>query len=85
MRGIVFQRLFQMCDKNGQLKIIIDNLKQVITISKDWKMSVDERRELYRACAIALDRNQEYVAAFHVLAQFLKMFQKSQPSELAQW
>jgi hypothetical protein len=59
LKGVVFQRLFELCDKNGQLKIIVENLKKVEEISKEWAMSIDERRDLYRSCAVILDRNNE--------------------------
>ena len=59
LKGVVFQRLFELCDKNGQLKIIVENLKKVEEISKEWTMSLDERRDLYRSCAVILDRNNE--------------------------
>ena len=55
----MLQRLFELCDKNGQLKIIVENLKKIEEISKDWAMSVEERRDLFRSCALTLDRNNE--------------------------
>lgn len=79
LKGVVFQRLFELCDKNGQLKIIVENLKKIEEISRDWAMSLDERRSLYRSCALTLDRNNEPVAAFNVMIAFLKLFQKSTP------
>ena len=59
LKGVVFQRLFELCDRNDQIKIIVENLKKVEEISKEWNMSLDERRELLRSCAITLDRNNE--------------------------
>jgi len=83
-KGLVFQRLFELCDKHGQLKIIVENLKKVEEISREWAMSLDERRELYRSCAVTLDRNNEPVAAFKVMMAYLKLFQKSGEAELAE-
>lgn len=83
LKGVCFQRLFELCDKNGQLKIIIENLKKIEEISSEWAMSQQERRELYRSCAVALDKNDEPVAAFKVMSAYLKLFQKSSEQELA--
>jgi hypothetical protein len=59
LKGVVFLRLFKLCEKNDQLKIIVENLKKIEEISKDWAMSIDERKELYRECAITLDGKDE--------------------------
>jgi len=83
LKGVVFQRLFELCDKNDQLKIIVENLKKIEEISAEWVMSVEERRELYRSCAASLDRNNQQVAAFKVMMAYLKLFQKSTDQELA--
>jgi hypothetical protein len=58
-KAIAFQRLFEICDKNGQLKIINENLANIEQLSKEWKMKLDTRRTLYRNCAHALDKNNE--------------------------
>lgn len=55
----MFQRLFELCERNDQTKIIIEQLKKVEEISADWALSLEERRELFRASAHCLDRNQE--------------------------
>jgi hypothetical protein len=57
LKGVVFKRLFELCDRNDQLKIIVENVKKVEEISREWAMSIDERRDLYRSAAITLDRN----------------------------
>lgn len=59
LKGVVFQRLFEQCDRNHQLKIIVENVKKIEEISKDWNMSIEERKELYRSSAITLDKNNE--------------------------
>ena len=74
LKGVLFQRLFELCDRNGQLKIVVENLKKVEEISREWALSLEERRTLYRACALALDRNNEPVAAFQVMMAYLKLF-----------
>ena len=84
LKGVVFLRLFKLCERNDQLKIIIENVKKIEEISKDWAMSVDERKELYRECAVTLDKRDEPVAAFQVLLAYLKLFQKSSEAELSQ-
>lgn len=38
---------------------MIENVKKVEEISKDWAMSDEERKELYRECAITLDKRDE--------------------------
>ncbi len=83
IKGIVFQRLFELCDRNDQLKIIVENVKNIEEISKDWELSLEERRQLYRACAQTLDKNNESVAAFKVSVAYLKLFNKCNDQELA--
>ena len=72
MKSLTFQRLFELCDKNGQLKIIVENLKKIEEISQDWKLSTEERRVLLKSCAHALDRNNETQSAFKILKGYLK-------------
>jgi hypothetical protein len=84
LKGIVFDRMLNLCELNRQLKIIVDNVKNIEEISHDWAMTVEEKRELFKSCATALDRNNEPVAAFSVMAAYLKLFQKSSDSELSQ-
>jgi hypothetical protein len=36
--------LFELCDRNDQLKIIVENVKKVEDISREWELSLDERR-----------------------------------------
>ncbi len=36
IKGIVFQRLFELCERNDQLKIIVEIVKNIEEISKDW-------------------------------------------------
>lgn len=81
---MVFERLFLLCERNGQIKIIIENLKKIEEISREWAMSGEERRQLFRSCALALDRNNEPVAAFQAMLAYLRLFQKSPETELAQ-
>jgi hypothetical protein len=59
LKGVVFLRLFKLCDRNDQIKIVIENLKKIEDISKDWAMSVEERKELFRECAVTLDKKDE--------------------------
>lgn len=84
MKALTFKRLFQLCDANNQLKIIVENLKKIEELSKDWKLSLEERRDLLKSCAAALDRNNETHSAFKLLKSFLRLFQDSKEAELAQ-
>jgi hypothetical protein len=49
----------ELCHKEKSISIIVDNLKDIENISKDWKLSVQERRDLYKTCARILDENNE--------------------------
>lgn len=84
MKALTFKRLFELCDKNNQLKIIVENLKKIEEISKDWKLTLDERRDLLKSCALALDRNNETHSAFKILKSFLRLFEQAKEAELAQ-
>lgn len=59
LKGVTFQKLFELCDKNDQIKIIVENLKKIEEISKEWDLSLDERKELYKSCAKTLDKANE--------------------------
>eukprot|EP00347_Sterkiella_histriomuscorum_P023152 403335751 len=83
MKSISFQRLFELCDRNNQLKIIVDNLKNIESISKEWKLSLEQRRQLLRSCAHALDKNEESDGAFNVLQAYLKTFEGVKDADLA--
>jgi hypothetical protein len=58
-KGLTFRRLVQFCDKENQLGIIINNVKNVETLSKEWNLSQQDRRELYKSCSHILDKNNE--------------------------
>ena len=44
MKALSFQKLFDVCDKNNQLKIIVDNLKNIESISREWNLDINEKR-----------------------------------------
>lgn len=52
-------------------------------ISKDWNISLDDRRLLFRSCAAILDKNEESSGAFEVYQAYLKLFEKAKDAELA--
>lgn len=58
-KGLTFRRLVEFCDKEHQLTIIVNNVKKVEEISKEWNLSVQDRRELYKSCSHILDKNNE--------------------------
>lgn len=39
-KGLAFRRLVEFCDKEKQLAIIVENVKKVDEISKEWNLSV---------------------------------------------
>jgi len=55
----------------------VDNLKDIENISKDWKLSVQERRDLYKTCARILDENNEAKGAFNTTLAYLRLFESS--------
>ena len=40
MKGLAFKKLVEFCNKEKQLTIIIDNVKKVEEISKEWNLSM---------------------------------------------
>jgi hypothetical protein len=54
-KGVVFTRMFELCHKGGHLNIIINNVQKIEEISKDWSLSIEDRRQLYKACSHTLD------------------------------
>ena len=84
MKAVTFKRLFELCDRNDQLKIIVENLKNIESIAKEWKLSLEQRRDLYKSCAHALDRNNESAGAFNVMQSYLRLFEGAKEAELTQ-
>jgi len=58
-RAVAIQRLFELCDKNDQITIVIENLKKIEEISNDWELSIEDRRNLFKTCGNILNKNNE--------------------------
>ena len=41
------------------MNIIVENVKDIENVSKDWKLSVQDRRDLLKSCSRILDLNNE--------------------------
>ena len=64
MRALVFECMLHLCHRENQLSTILDNVKNVEQVSKEWTLSPQERRHLYKACSRVLDEVNEDWGAF---------------------
>lgn len=82
----------ELCDKESQLEIIIENINKIEETSAEWNLSKEERRQLYQQCSAILNNsNFMYLIHFCYLFRkgayittkaYLKLFEKSSLEEL---
>lgn len=58
-RYVIFLRFLKFMEKHQLVARVLSNLKEIDTISEQWKISEQERRDLYFTCADILDRHNE--------------------------
>ena len=59
IKAFAFERLVQLCMDNNCTDIIIERARDVVQASKEWKLSVDERKSLYKTLGNVLDKLNE--------------------------
>ena len=58
-KALAMERLILLCKKNGKVDIIIERARQILDISKDWNLTNEERRSLYKTVANTLDSQDD--------------------------
>jgi hypothetical protein len=84
LKGIVFQKMFLLCDKENHLDIIISNLQNIEKISASWNMPVADRRTLYKTCSYTLEKHGDCNGAFKTMISYLSTFEGSSENDLVQ-
>lgn len=73
MKAFTYEQIVEVCDKDNCLDIISDRAANIEKESKEWKLTQDERRSLYKTVANILDKNN-YNSAYRVMLAYLKEF-----------
>lgn len=76
--------MFKLCHKEGHLDIIIDNLRKINVVSKEWTMTVQEKRNLFKECASVLEASNDSIGAYNSMVSYLRLFEGSPESELVE-
>lgn len=79
-KALAMERLILLCKKNGKVDIIIERARQILDISKDWNLTNEERRSLYKTVANTLDSQDDSSNAFKVMHAYIKMFTEDEVS-----
>ena len=58
LRCLAFRRLLKLNDDIGNFVLIEKNAADVKALSKEWKINLKERQELYKDCATRLLNNK---------------------------
>lgn len=74
----VLMKLLDVLDQNNTTLIIINNLKSIQQISKNWNISAHERIKLYVKSANILSKHNEDHDAYLTLIAAITLFEKDQ-------
>ena len=61
---------------------MVNNVKTIEKVSKDWTLTLPQRQELYKCCFEALCKVKEHQGAFNTGLAYLKLHQKSKDDEI---
>lgn len=59
LKAHVFKTLVSLCQKEGQLEILVHRARNVEQESATWKLTDDERKDLYLSVAQSLDASND--------------------------
>ena len=68
----IFSYLTKICIDNDQTVIIIENMKKVHEISKNWVCELKERKELYELVSKKLEELNFYEDAYKIQVSLLE-------------
>lgn len=77
IKAVAFDKLLQLCLAEDCMDIMIERARQIVDDSKDWKLTTDERKHLFKSTANALDKLGESSCAFKVMHAYLKLFKEN--------
>ena len=74
MKSTVFIAMVEFLCKHNQLEaVMIKQVQSIHSLSEDWKLTKDQRYELYISCAKALEHAGDCTGAFQVYMEALKL------------
>jgi len=73
LKALVFEELINLTSREGSLSIVAEHARKIEQESKEWKLTEDERRSLFKTVAVALDKANDE-GAFIVMHAYLKQF-----------
>ena len=59
LKAYAFEKLVELCAKENCLEIMIGKARTIVDESKEWDLTDDERRSLYRTVARSLDQQND--------------------------
>ena len=74
IKAFAFVELVELCERENQPDIVIERAKSIVKDSADWKLTVEEKRDLFCRIAKSLDRQGVSGGAFEVMHSYLKLF-----------
>lgn len=81
LKAFAFQKLVELCTRESCLEIMIGKAHDIVNESKEWNLTIDERRDLYMTVANSLDQQNDSTHAFKVMHAYLKLYKKKLTAE----
>lgn len=73
-RMVAFRSLIRLIKQERKLSIMVSNVRDVVQVSKDWRISMEERLDLYKLCAQVLEDNNEGLYSFRIMLEFIRAY-----------
>lgn len=74
MKSTIFVAMTQfLCEHNQLEAVMIKQVQDIAKLSEEWKLSKDQRYDLYISCAQALEHSEDCRGAFQVYMDALKL------------
>jgi hypothetical protein len=71
LKALVFKTLVSLCQREGQLDIIVQKARNVEHEQAQWELTADERKDLFLSVAQSLESAKDD-GAFQVLHAYLR-------------
>lgn len=84
MKSTVFIAMVEFLRKHNQLEaVMIKQVQDIAKLSEDWKLTKDQRYELYIACAQGLEHAKDSTGAVQVYMEALRLVDTSSKNKQA--
>ena len=82
LKSSMFLELVDFLQKHNQLEdVMIQQVRDITSVSSDWKLTAPQRINLYARCAAALSKDADYGNAFNVYFQAFKLINAQKASK----